>query len=397
MDGSSSRPSLQKSSHSANLLHQFIDSKVFKLPHKVSSLLKDDPHLKLDSDTVFAEPGLVFCDIADKNFISQVVTRKDLALSHLQEEIIDEFIVRGQLQKQLENDKSKNSSKIAGEWPKITFLGTGASSLNSYRTTTGILIQSEYMSSLWTPPELKDILKSLKAVLISHTHHDHHEGLFSVALEYRKFNADPLQVFAVRLFNEDLANFRKLYPLDSVLPNQQDLFQLHPLTAEKSIQPISVPHTSNSFAFVINLPLADGTRYRLAYSGDTVPCVKFAEAGKHADLLIHEATYPDDLENTAARTKHSTLSGALEIAEQMKPIFTILTHFSARNSQHPPYNSFIARVAPAFDLMQVSPDDFWRLPYYVPYYRYLNASDSKRKSKYINALAEHRFDYLKSL
>lgn len=46
-----------------------------------------------------------------------------------------------------------------------------------------------------------------------------------------------------------------------------------------------------AFAFGISLTTSDG--YKIVYSGDTRPSDQLVETGKHAHLLIHEATFDD--------------------------------------------------------------------------------------------------------
>jgi len=75
---------------------------------------------------------------------------------------------------------------------------------------------------------------------------------------------------------------------------------------------------------------APRTGRKIAYTGDTRPfkaCAKFA-AG--ADLLVHDATFDDDLADRAFEDGHSTVSQAAEAAKEAKAKRLILTHISAR-------------------------------------------------------------------
>jgi hypothetical protein len=53
-------------------------------------------------------------------------------------------------------------------------------------------------------------------------------------------------------------------------------------------------------------------------------------AGKGATLLIHEATFDDDMLVHAEAKRHSTTSEALGVSKQMGAEYTVLTHFSQR-------------------------------------------------------------------
>ena len=47
-----------------------------------------------------------------------------------------------------------------------------------------------------------------------------------------------------------------------------------------------------------------------------MPCQDLVTAGRHATLLIHEATMDDSLEEMALKKGHSTFSQALDIGVQ---------------------------------------------------------------------------------
>ncbi|MFH1424731.1 MAG: ribonuclease Z [archaeon] len=68
----------------------------------------------------------------------------------------------------------------------------------------------------------------------------------------------------------------------------------------------------------------------IVYSGDTAPCDGLIEFSKNADLLIHEATYTDELKDKAENREHSTARQAAEIAKKANVKRLILTHISGR-------------------------------------------------------------------
>jgi len=69
---------------------------------------------------------------------------------------------------------------------------------------------------------------------------------------------------------------------------------------------------------------------KIVYVGDTAPSENIANFAKGADALIHEATFSDDMIDRAEEDKHSTPSGAAEIARKAETKLLILTHISAR-------------------------------------------------------------------
>lgn len=64
--------------------------------------------------------------------------------------------------------------------------------------------------------------------------------------------------------------------------------------------------------------------------GDTRPCDNVIPLAKDADLLVHEATFMDDLKESAYNYHHCTSIQAAEAARQAGAKELILTHFSSR-------------------------------------------------------------------
>ena len=89
----------------------------------------------------------------------------------------------------------------------------------------------------------------------------------------------------------------------------------------------------------IALDISDSAKYRgptrpsrsLLISGDTSSDVpSFIEMKSSIDVLVHESTFDDSLENKAASYGHSTARDAAKIASHMDVNFLGLTHFSSR-------------------------------------------------------------------
>jgi len=82
----------------------------------------------------------------------------------------------------------------------------------------------------------------------------------------------------------------------------------------------------------IGVHVALGGTSSVVFSGDTVPCDAVARAAAGCTVLIHEATFSDDMAGDAERKRHSTVGGALRVAAKARPGVTVLTHFSQRYS-----------------------------------------------------------------
>lgn len=69
---------------------------------------------------------------------------------------------------------------------------------------------------------------------------------------------------------------------------------------------------------------------KIVYTGDTRPFRGLAKFAAGADLLIHDATFADDLAEKAQEDGHSTPSQAADDARKAKAKQLVLTHISAR-------------------------------------------------------------------
>jgi ribonuclease Z len=74
---------------------------------------------------------------------------------------------------------------------------------------------------------------------------------------------------------------------------------------------------------------------KISYSGDCRPSQPFTKIGRNSTVLIHEATFDDELVGDAKAKKHSTTSEALGIGAQMNAKAVVLTHFSQRYQKIP--------------------------------------------------------------
>ena len=68
----------------------------------------------------------------------------------------------------------------------------------------------------------------------------------------------------------------------------------------------------------------------VAYCLDTRPCASSVELARGVDLLIHEATYTNDLTEEAQQYGHSTAAQAARTALEAGARRLLITHFSTR-------------------------------------------------------------------
>ena len=148
------------------------------------------------------------------------------------------------------------------------------------------------------------------------------------------------------------------YPIDDHIHFVQveKLFPGNHNLGFESIQTCYVNHCSEATG--IALTHQDG--WKICYSGDTAPCHRLVEIGHHCDILIHEATLEDGMEQSALSKKHSTTRQAIEIGKRMNAKHVILTHFSSRYPKIPNIHHLEANVSIAHDFMRITLQD---LPY----------------------------------
>ncbi len=76
--------------------------------------------------------------------------------------------------------------------------------------------------------------------------------------------------------------------------------------------------------------------YSYAYCSDTCFDERVIEQVKEVDLLYHEATFMDDMENRAKETYHSTTKQAATVAARANVKKLMIGHYSARYSKLEP-------------------------------------------------------------
>ena len=92
---------------------------------------------------------------------------------------------------------------------------------------------------------------------------------------------------------------------------------------------------------------------KVVITGDTAPSPTVVAAARHADVLVHEATFAEEERERAGETLHSTAVDAAEVARDADVRLLVLTHLSNRY-----FGPEIAREARAIFPDTVVPRDF---------------------------------------
>ncbi|XP_070185734.1 zinc phosphodiesterase ELAC protein 2-like [Littorina saxatilis] len=308
-----------------------------------------------------------------------------------------------------ERTEDSDSTQENGAYPRLTFLGTGSSIPSKGRNVSGLVVHLREDATMildcgeGTSGQLyrhygdqaADVLQNLKAVFVSHLHADHHMGLFSLlrdrkaALEAAGKEVTPALLLApfqiarwLQFYHNQVEPIQGLFrhiPLQKLLPHMLELPENEEMYQEvlqkvslTKILPVEVEHCPNAFG--VALTHSDG--WKLVFSGDTMPCQRLVVAGTDCDILVHEATHEDDLEEEAKMKRHSTTSQAVDIGQQMKAKFILLNHFSQRYAKIPIFSKAVPdNVGISFDNMTVSMQELPLLPRFIPALKTLFADE----------------------
>ncbi len=117
---------------------------------------------------------------------------------------------------------------------------------------------------------------------------------------------------------------------------------------------VEVDHAPETYGMMLS-----GPDWKVAYSGDTVPCKTLENYARGMDLLIHECTLGDGESKTEGDPKHTRMSEVVEVAKRLHPWRTVLTHFSNRDRRIVVMSEAAkaAKLFPAYDHLRFSLSD----------------------------------------
>ncbi|XP_069785613.1 zinc phosphodiesterase ELAC protein 2 [Narcine bancroftii] len=342
--------------------------------------------------------------------------QRDAVIEGDTEEFIKEAMEIPSFMEQVEECKqvlAANAALTSGnmeKYPEVVFLGTGSAIPMKIRNVSSIILHIDTTRSILLDcgegtygqlyrhygNEVDKVLCNLSTIFVSHMHADHHTGLMNVLLEREKaltaagedfspvILVGPSQIMTwLKQYHthcQEILHHINLIPVwhlvegaDVTKFNTQDLIHslLKNLDLEK-FETCAVRHCRNAFACV----LQHKSGWRIVYSGDTMPCPKLIHIGQNANLLIHEATLEDGLEEEAVEKTHSTTSQAIDVGMKMNAEFIMLNHFSQRYAKIPLFSTdFNEKVGIAFDHMRIRFSDFQVVPKLIPSLKTLFADD----------------------
>ncbi len=197
----------------------------------------------------------------------------------------------------------------AGRNPlKLTILGSGGSSVSAKRACPCFVVDESILIDLGSG-SVKNLrmsnlnLNKISKVFISHFHADHISDLipflWTIQIDGR---TAPLKIFGPPGFREIVNTLLRC----TCTPDEFFKFPLSIVEIEfgQKIGTISTIETSHSVPTLGFRVESDGRVF--CYSADTIYSSRIVELAKHADLLLHEATFTEDQSAIAELTRHST-------------------------------------------------------------------------------------------
>ncbi len=207
---------------------------------------------------------------------------------------------------------------------KITFLGTAASIPTPTRGLPAILFDEDLLVDCGEGTSQKllmtDSLENIKQVVITHSHLDHSAGIgsliWSMWLHGREENLLVSGPPYIEDFIMSLLNLVKT-------PLKQLTFKIEYVATLKNIEFALTEHHPETYALKI-----ERNGVSVCYSSDTAPCPSVIHLARGCDVLIHEATFPEEEAKLAHALRHSTPRDAGLTASQAKVKKLVLFHWS---------------------------------------------------------------------
>lgn len=389
---------------SAAIRLNLVDAERYPVPNYNNDV--SDPHPASEIPYEIARPGLTLqlepkVEFQEANLIQHLDT--EAVITGMPPEVLKlaEVSRTEVMSPEYQSKLDENQRDIPSKDAEIVTLGTGSALPSKYRNVSATLIRVPgYGTYLLDCGEntlgqlkrvygdqLPEVLRDLRAIWISHLHADHHLGTTNVikawateTAEHERSKGNKLRVIS----HEGMTHWLKEYSevedygyerLETIMVARSEWrswtfdHQFEPEEVKdcgiSSIQACPVEHCHGAAAVVINFP----NGLKVAYSGDCRPSDKFVEIGQGATLLVHEATFDDELQGDAIAKKHSTTAEALDVGKRMNARRILLTHFSQRYQKIPVMDGEGGKdqvAIVAFDYMKVKLGDFAKVAAFKP-------------------------------
>ncbi|MEO3993564.1 MAG: ribonuclease Z [Desulfurococcaceae archaeon TW002] len=206
---------------------------------------------------------------------------------------------------------------------EVVFLGVGGWLSNPFYGQSGILVLSSNKTILLDAGEgtLERLYKCVKIdvndldyIILTHTHGDHVLGLPTIAQHLRR----SVKVIGLRETLEDLRKIFEALHVENKL--QQLTFKEIPpegfeeLEGRVRLKWVRAKHVIPSISVVLEIE-----NVKIAYSGDTSYNPEFLNIAKHVDLLIHEFSIPQDMQDLTEVLGHTAVTDFERVVRVSRP------------------------------------------------------------------------------
>ena len=219
---------------------------------------------------------------------------------------------------------------------RVVFLGTGGYHPNERRHTASVLLPDAGValdagSGFFRVQNA--IRSSTLDVFLTHAHLDHVCGLTFILVPLLRGDLERVRVFGTK---NTLHAVRTHLLAHELFPVEPD-FEWHILDGSVALPDngeltwISLEHPGGSVGFRLDWPGKS-----LAYITDTTAPGNYADFVRGVDVLIHECYFPDELDDWAQRTGHSSSSNVAKLARAAKVKRLYLVHVDPQRPDDDP-------------------------------------------------------------
>jgi ribonuclease Z len=201
---------------------------------------------------------------------------------------------------------------------KITFLGTSGSIITADRVNISILIDDDLLLDAGEGVtqrllQMENDLNEIERICITHFHQDHVSGLpgliWTMWQNERKLS---LEIIGPEGIEDLTISLLKLMntPLHALTFDLKFTEVSGGSIIDDDISAIESDHQIRSMAYQIRRKVC------VCYSGDTRPNERIENLSGGCDVLIHEASFPNEMEELAHKYGHSTPGDAGKLAKK---------------------------------------------------------------------------------
>ncbi|MFN3268744.1 MAG: MBL fold metallo-hydrolase [Zestosphaera sp.] len=206
---------------------------------------------------------------------------------------------------------------------EVVFLGVGGWLSNPLYGQSGVLVLGSDKTILLDAGEgtlerlhkcTKIDVNDLDYVILTHSHGDHVLGLPTIAQHLRH----PLKVVGLRETLEDLRKIFEALHVENKL-QQLTLKEILPegfeeLESGVRLKWVRAKHVIPSISVVLEVE-----NVKIAYSGDTSYNPEFLNIAKHVDLLIHEFSIPQGMQDLTEVLGHTAVMDFERVVRVSRP------------------------------------------------------------------------------